>query len=131
MCRITVVQLPKLESLATPFRLDNRQVVRLLFGGLAEWQSTSLLKIGFLNRNTGSIPVSSAIFFKPWKDKPIGGGHSLENCSELMTRVGSTPTLSANIKPRGVVQLVERWSPKPNVVGSSPITPAKLTNSKP
>lgn len=27
---------------------------------------------------------------------------------------------------RGVVQLVERWSPKPNVVGSSPATPANL-----
>ena len=24
---------------------------------------------------------------------------------------------------RGVVQLVERWSPKPNVVGSSPTAP--------
>lgn len=29
------------------------------------------------------------------KDKPIGGGHSFENCSELTTRVGSTPTPSA------------------------------------
>jgi hypothetical protein len=27
----------------------------------------------------------------------------------------------------GVVQLVERRSPKPNVVGSSPATPAKFT----
>ena len=26
---------------------------------------------------------------------------------------------------RGVVQLVERWSPKPNVVGSSPTAPVK------
>ena len=25
---------------------------------------------------------------------------------------------------RGIVQLVERWSPKPNVVGSSPTAPA-------
>ena len=33
-------------------------------------------------------------FFKR-KDKPIGGGHCLENSSELTTRVGSTPTLSA------------------------------------
>ena len=24
---------------------------------------------------------------------------------------------------RGIVQLVERWSPKPNVVGSNPATP--------
>lgn len=29
------------------------------------------------------------------KGKPIGGGHSLENCSELTARVGSTPTPSA------------------------------------
>ena len=29
------------------------------------------------------------------------------------------------MKYRGVVQLVERWSPKPNVVGSSPTAPAK------
>ncbi len=32
---------------------------------------------------------------KKRKDKPIGGGHCLENSSELTTRVGSTPTLSA------------------------------------
>ena len=25
---------------------------------------------------------------------------------------------------RGIVQLVERWSPKPNVVGSNPASPA-------
>lgn len=30
-----------------------------------------------------------------WKGKPTGGGHGLENRSELMTRVGSTPTPSA------------------------------------
>ena len=35
--------------------------------------------------------------FKKRKDKPIGGGHCLENSSELTTRVGSTPTLSATI----------------------------------
>lgn len=66
-----------------------------------------------------------------WKGKPIGGGHSLENCSELTTRVGSIPTLSAKAyakgirSPRGVAQLAEHWSPKPTVVGSSPIAPAK------
>ena len=31
---------------------------------------------------------------------------------------------------RGIVQLVERWSPKPNVVGSSPAAPARCNNSK-
>lgn len=31
-----------------------------------------------------------------WKDKPIGGGHGFENRSEITTRVGSTPTPSAN-----------------------------------
>ena len=30
----------------------------------------------------------------------------------------------ALIKYRGIVQLVERWSPKPNVEGSSPSAPA-------
>lgn len=28
---------------------------------------------------------------------------------------------------RGIVQLVERWSPKPNVVGSNPTAPALKT----
>ena len=62
---------------------------------MEDWLSgngTSLLKKGFPCGNTGSSPVSSA---KARKGKPTGGGHSLENCSELMTRVGSTPTLSA------------------------------------
>jgi hypothetical protein len=27
---------------------------------------------------------------------------------------------------RGIAQLVEHWSPKPGVVGSSPATPAKI-----
>lgn len=36
------------------------------------------------------------LWFIFWKSKPIGGGHGLENRSELMTRVGSTPTSSAN-----------------------------------
>ena len=41
-------------------------------------------------------PNGGAFFFaKKWKDKPIGGGHGLENRSELTTRVGSTPTSSA------------------------------------
>ena len=31
-----------------------------------------------------------------WIDKPIAGGHSFENCSELTTRGGWTPSLSAN-----------------------------------
>lgn len=30
---------------------------------------------------------------------------------------------------RGIVQLVERWSPKPNVVGSNPTAPAKREQS--
>ena len=30
----------------------------------------------------------------------------------------------ATCEYRGIVQLVERWSPKPNVVGSNPTAPA-------
>lgn len=30
---------------------------------------------------------------------------------------------------RGIAQLVEHWSPKPGVVGSSPATPAKFNES--
>ena len=36
--------------------------------------------------------------------------------------VGSSPTRGV-VLYRGIVQLVERRSPKPNVVGSSPATP--------
>ena len=39
--------------------------------------------------------------------------------------VGSNPTRGVSLKEkyRGIVQLVERRSPKPNVVGSSPAAP--------
>ena len=44
--------------------------------------------------------------------------------------VGSNPTRGANYifvpQQRGIVQLVERWSPKPNVEGSSPSAPVKF-----
>lgn len=36
--------------------------------------------------------------------------------------VGSSPTRGV-LNYRDIVQLVERWSPKPNVVGSSPAIP--------
>ncbi len=40
------------------------------------------------------------------KDKPIGGGHTLEKCSELTTRVGSTPTPSAKTERITMVGLL-------------------------
>ena len=46
------------------------------------------------------------------KDKPIGGGHCFENSSELTTRVGSTPTLSANVH---VLKWPKRWVCKTHI----------------
>ncbi len=42
--------------------------------------------------------------------------------------VGSSPTRGASY--RGIVQSVERWSPKPNVKGSSPFAPVKKSLAK-
>ncbi len=35
------------------------------------------------------------------------------------------PDIIAELAFRGVAQLVEHWSPKPGVAGSSPVSPAK------
>ena len=59
-----------------------------------QWMTTTITPI-IQTAVTASVTFGTGVDRK-WIGKPIGGGHSLENCSEITTRVGSTPTLSAN-----------------------------------
>lgn len=85
MCIITV---SKLDCESGECEFESHHTPKSLFFDILEKQK---LKTKILPCNK---PKGKAGKF--WKSKPIGGGHSLENCSEIMTRVGSTPTSSAN-----------------------------------
>ena len=73
--------------------------------------------------NAEVVSSSLTASTKKRKGKPIGGGHTLEKCSEIMTRVGSIPTPSAN-------STVAQWLVYPTVsrkvAGSNPVSTANL-----
>ena len=56
------------------------------------------------------------------KIKMILNSSAVEHPAVNRRVVGSNPTWGASFY-RGIVQSVERWSPKPNVEGSSPSAP--------
>ena len=48
---------------------------------------------------------------------------------KYLTSVGKCDIVSGCQRYRDIVQLVERWSPKPNVEGSSPSVPVQASES--